>query len=43
MIRRMRQRLGEVSVRIVKVERIPRSASGKFQAVLSELPRETDR
>lgn len=36
-IRRMKQRLGEVSVRVVRVEIIPRSANGKFRAVVSEL------
>ncbi len=37
MIRRMRQRLGTVSVSIVRVDKIPRSPSGKFRAVVSEL------
>lgn len=37
MIQRMRQRLGDVAVEVVRVERIPRTATGKFQAVVSEL------
>lgn len=36
-VRRMRQRLGDVSVQVVRCQHIPRSASGKFQAVVSEL------
>jgi phenylacetate-CoA ligase len=41
MVRRMRQRLGDVHVRVVRVDQIPRTASGKLQAVVSELPSET--
>jgi len=37
MVRRMRQRLGEVEVRVVRMDHIPRTASGKFQAVVSEI------
>lgn len=37
MIRRMRQRLGDVEVKVKIVERIPRTAAGKFQAVVSEI------
>lgn len=40
MIRRMRQRLGEVEVQVVRTDRIPRTQSGKFQAVVSEIGRE---
>ena len=36
-VSRLRQRVGEVSVRVVRVESIPRTASGKFRAVLSEI------
>lgn len=41
MERRMRQRLGRVHVRVVRVDHIPRMANGKLQAVISEVPRET--
>jgi phenylacetate-CoA ligase len=37
MIRRMRQRLGAVSVAVERAEGIPRTASGKFRAVVSEI------
>lgn len=37
MIARMRQRLGDVAVRVELVDRIPRTSSGKFRAVISEL------
>lgn len=37
MVIRMRQRLGDVSVQIQRVDRIQRSNSGKFQAVISKL------
>jgi len=36
-VRRMRQRLGDVSVDVLTVDHIPRTASGKFQAVVSEI------
>lgn len=34
---RFRQRVGDVKVQVIQVDRIPRSKSGKFQAVVSEL------
>ena len=36
----MKQHAGDVQVRIEKLDRIPRSDSGKFQAVICKLPRE---
>ena len=36
-VARMKQRLGDVDVRVVLVDEIPRSAGGKFRAVVSEL------
>lgn len=36
-VSRMRQRLGRVAVRIARVDAIPRTPSGKLQAVVSEL------
>ena len=43
-IRRVRQRLGsQVDVVVETVEQIPRTAAGKFRAVVSLIPRETDR
>lgn len=38
--RRIRDRMGDVQVRIEEVERIPRGSNGKFQAVLCSVPRE---
>jgi phenylacetate-CoA ligase len=42
MVRRLRHVVGEqIRIRIVKMESIPRSSSGKFRAVVSELPGES--
>lgn len=38
-VNRLRQRVGEVAVRVVRVESIPRTSSGKFRAVISEIDR----
>jgi phenylacetate-CoA ligase len=38
--RRLRERMGNVSVVLERVEKIPRSSRGKFQAVVCRLPRE---
>jgi phenylacetate-CoA ligase len=38
-VRRIKERLGEVTVQLERVERIPRTATGKFRAVICEVGR----
>jgi phenylacetate-CoA ligase len=40
LVAQLRDRLGEMDVTLEPVDRIPRTANGKFRAVVSELPRD---
>ena len=40
LIQRLKMRLGDVTIVVEPVTRIPRSANGKFQAVISQVPQE---
>lgn len=42
LVRRIRDRVGEMDIRLEAVESIPRSANGKFRAVISQLTPDSD-
>lgn len=41
-VNRLQHRVGEVAVRVLRVESIPRTASGKFRAVISEIKQRSE-